>query len=101
MGWGERAGAKGDARMALFIVFATVRLRPAVAAIGSAFYMPFEHVALVSFGGSAAALAQHLSIDQNSGPPAFARCFSLARLLSVVGGIAGLATAIEMFRIFV
>jgi len=56
--------------MALYLVFATRDLRDAVSATGTAFYLPFRHVAVVSYEGSADALARRLDIDRSDGPGA-------------------------------
>jgi len=73
--------------MGLFLVFATSDLRSAVASICSSFYMPFSHVAVVSYEGSADELARRLDLDRTGGPGTLVGGVLSKRALVVVGGL--------------
>jgi len=72
--------------MGLFLVFATSDLRSAVSAACSSFYMPFSHLAVVSYNGSADELARRLDLDQTGGPGTLVGAMTSKRALGVAAG---------------
>jgi hypothetical protein len=82
--------------MGLYLVFATSDLRRAVAIACSTFYMPFSHVAVVSYDGSADELARRLDLD-SGGPGTLVGAFSSKR---AVGVVAGLVVAVISYGVF-
>ena len=73
--------------MGLFLVFATRDLRSAVTTTCAAFYMPFSHLAVVSYEGSANELARRLGMDRSGGPGRLVGCLTSRRAMGVVAGL--------------
>jgi len=73
--------------MGLYLVFATSDLRSAVATTCSSFYMPFSHVAVVSYEGGPDELARRLDLDQTGGPGTLVGSVSAKRALGVAAGL--------------
>jgi hypothetical protein len=73
--------------MGLYLVFATSDLRAAVAATCSSFYMPFGHLAVVAYDGSADELARRLDLDRSGGPGRLVGCLKARRALGVAAGL--------------
>jgi hypothetical protein len=56
--------------MGLYLVVATRGLRAVVSATCSAFYIPFDRLAVIAYAGSADQLARRLDLDRSGGPGA-------------------------------
>ena len=54
--------------MGLYLVVAARDLRAVVSATCTAFYIPFDRLAVVSYAGSADQLARRLDLDRTGGP---------------------------------
>jgi len=74
--------------MGLYLVFATRDLRPAVSTTCTSYYMPFGHLAVVSYEGSADELARRLDLDRTGGPGALVGSVSAKRAATVAAGLA-------------
>jgi hypothetical protein len=84
--------------MGLFLVFATSDLRAAVPTTCSSFYMPFSHLAVVSYDGSANELARRLGMDRSGGPGRLVGCLTSRRAMGVA---TGLVIAIVTFGVLI
>jgi hypothetical protein len=74
--------------MGLYLVLATGDLRAAVSTTCTAFYMPFNRLAVVSYEGSADELARRLDLDRTGGPGTLVGPTSAKRAGTVAAGLA-------------
>jgi len=72
--------------MALYLVFATRDLRDVVSTTCSSFYLPFRHLAVVSYEGSADELARRLDFDRTGGPGALVGALVAGRIARITTG---------------
>jgi hypothetical protein len=74
--------------MGLYLVLATGDLRAAVSTTCTSFYMPFDHLAVVSYDGSAEELARRLDLDRNGGPGTLIGAVNTRRAATLATGFA-------------
>jgi hypothetical protein len=74
--------------MGLYLVLATGDLRAAVSTTCTSFYMPFDHLAVVSYEGSPDELARRLDLDRTGGPGRLVGPVSAKRARTVAAGLA-------------
>jgi hypothetical protein len=74
--------------MGLYLVLATGDLRAAVSTTCTSFYIPFDHLAVVSYEGSADELARRLDLDRNGGPGTLVGPTNAKRAGTVAAGLA-------------
>jgi hypothetical protein len=74
--------------MGLYLVLGTGDLRRAVSTTCTSFYMPFDHLAVVSYEGSAGELARRLDLDRTGGPGTLVGPVSAKRAATVAAGLA-------------
>jgi hypothetical protein len=69
--------------MGLYLMVATRDLRAMVSTTCTAFYMPFDRLAVVSYKGSAEELARRLDLDRTGGPGAWIGALKATRAAAV------------------
>jgi hypothetical protein len=74
--------------MGLYLVLATNDLRAAVSTTCTSSYMPFDRLAVVSYGGSADELARRLDLGRSGGPGTLVGAFNARRAGTVAVGLA-------------
>ena len=94
--------AYGDGPMGIFLVCATENLRAKVSSTCKSFYMPFEHVAVVSYNGSAEELARRLDVDRVGGPGVLAHCLRSKRAVAMrAGGVLAVIGAVRICQLLI
>jgi len=94
--------AYGDGPMGIFLVCATENLREKVASTCKSFYMPFEHVAVVSYNGSAEELARRLEVERVGAPGALAYCLRSKRAMAMLaGGVLAVIGAVRICQLLI
>jgi hypothetical protein len=74
--------------MGVYLVFATRNLRAAVCSTCTSYYIPFDHLAVVSYEGSAEELARRLDLHRTGGPGTRVRALSARRACRLAAGLA-------------
>ena len=73
--------------MGLYLVVATGDLRAVVSTTCTAFYLPFDRLAVVSYAGSASELARRLDLDRTGGPGARIGTVNATRVGTLAAGL--------------